>query len=108
MRIFLFFSVTLESLGCWRDTTNRAIPTLEGLDRVLDGNYQNRQEAIEKCVQAGFTRGYSIIALQNGGWCASSRNANEAYQIYGDVSSCPAKGGYGVNHVYRMNVHHVT
>ena len=104
----LLLPVALESLGCWRDTTDRAIPALEGLDRVLDGNYSIRQEAIEKCVQAGFTRSYNIIALQNGGLCSGSRNAGETYRKYGEVSSCSAKGEPSVNHVYRMNFQAVT
>jgi len=100
--------VTLESLGCWRDNANRAIPTLEGLDPVLDGSYGTRQEAVAKCVQAGFSRGYNVIALQAGGWCAGSRDALYTYQKYGPVASCPQKGSGLTNHVYQLKIHSET
>jgi len=104
----LLFPVTLKSLGCWRDTVDRAIPTLEGLDPVLNGNYKTRQEAIAKCVQAAYSRGYNVIALQDGGWCAGSRDALNTYQKYGPVASCPAKGRVAANHVYKLKIHYET
>ncbi|XP_066275109.1 uncharacterized protein [Branchiostoma lanceolatum] len=39
------------SLGCWKDSSNRAIPTLEKTDARLDGSYRARANAIEKCYQ---------------------------------------------------------
>jgi hypothetical protein len=39
-------------VGCYRDTEDRAIPTLEGTDPILDGDYKSRQNAIAKCADA--------------------------------------------------------
>jgi len=106
----LFFSsVTLQPLGCWRDTSNRAIPTLENLHSVLDGQYHTRHSAIAKCVQASFSSGYKVMALQNGGWCAASRDADVTYKKYGKSTACRSggKGGPWANQVYRLKVHYV-
>nr|CAB3262235.1 uncharacterized protein LOC100178911 [Phallusia mammillata] len=72
--------VSLQNLSCWVDTVNRAIPTLEGLDPVLDGSYVSRQDAIAKCVQAAHARGYDVFALQDGGWYAEARDADLTYK----------------------------
>jgi len=53
-----------KNLGCWRDTRNRSIPTLEGKDPFLDSSYWLRMNAAEKCAQAARKRGYSVFALQ--------------------------------------------
>ncbi|XP_019614540.1 PREDICTED: uncharacterized protein LOC109462428 isoform X1 [Branchiostoma belcheri] len=92
------------NLGCWRDTGNRAIPTLEGSDSRLDGSYQNRQNAIEKCYQAAKERGFTYFAVQNGGWCASSAIAGETYQKFGRSTTCGAdgEGGPWGNQVYKI------
>ena len=44
-------------LGCWGDTSDRAIATLEGLDDILDGSWSERINAIDKCKQAAISRG---------------------------------------------------
>ncbi|XP_035699356.1 uncharacterized protein LOC118431996 [Branchiostoma floridae] len=92
------------SLGCWRDTGDRAIPTLEGSDPRLDGPYQNRQDAIRKCYNVAKDRGFSYFAVQNGGWCASSPIAGETYQKYGRSSTCgnDGEGGPWGNEVYKI------
>nr|CAB3263351.1 uncharacterized protein LOC108951050 [Phallusia mammillata] len=98
--------VTLTELGCWADTSDRAIPTLEGLDPILDGNYKARQDAIAKCVQAAHARGYEVFALQNGGWCAGARDADLTYKQYGASTNCgnDGEGGFAANQVYRIRV----
>ncbi|XP_078687317.1 uncharacterized protein LOC144919676 [Branchiostoma floridae x Branchiostoma belcheri] len=95
----------LQRLGCWRDTMDRAIPTLEGLDPILDGsNYHARTDAIRKCRDAAADRGYTVFAVQNGGWCASSANALQTYQKYGPSTAClpDGEGGPGANEVYKI------
>ncbi|XP_078601050.1 uncharacterized protein LOC144876033 isoform X2 [Branchiostoma floridae x Branchiostoma japonicum] len=92
------------SLGCWRDTGDRAIPTMEGSDPRLDGPYQNRQDAIRKCYEVTKDRGFSYFAVQNGGWCASSPIAGETYQKYGRSTTCgnDGEGGPWGNEVYKI------
>ncbi|XP_019624950.1 PREDICTED: matrilin-2-like [Branchiostoma belcheri] len=95
---------TYRSLGCWTDSNNRAIPPLEGLDPRLQDPYRLRENAIEKCYQAARDRGYDVFAVQDGGWCASSSAAREAYRQYGPSHRCAnnGKGGDWANHVYEI------
>lgn len=91
-----------ESIGCYKDTGDRAIPTLEGKDPVLDGGYTARKNPIEKCYQAARNRGFKVFAVQNGGWCASSATAHDTYDKHGSSSNClvDGAGGPGANQVY--------
>jgi len=68
-----------ETIGCFQDSLNRAIPTLEGLDPILDGSYWTRHDPINKCYQDVKKRGFYIFALQDGGSCASSFRAAETF-----------------------------
>ena len=52
--------VRFKSLGCWKDTTDRAVPPLDGLDTILDGAYPSRKEAFRKCYEAALRRGHSV------------------------------------------------
>ena len=58
MKMFHFVghcSLDYTGIGCYRDTADRAIPTLESTDSVLDGGvlfYQRRENAIVKCAVA--------------------------------------------------------
>ena len=99
-------AVEVIDLGCWADNFNRAIPTLEGSDARLDGIYYTRANALEKCVAAAEARGFTVFALQNGGWCASSASAGDTYQQYGASTGCPAggKGGGWANQVYQIGI----
>ena len=61
--------IDYTGVGCYRDTTDRAIPTLEDTDSVLDGGvffYRSRQNAIVKCAVAARKRGFPAFAVQNG------------------------------------------
>ena len=93
-----------EPLGCFGDTGSRAIPTLEGSDYRLDGDYGSRQDPLEKCINAAFNRGFDVFALQNGGWCASSESAAITYDQYGPSSACQSdgEGGPWANEVYAI------
>ncbi|XP_035690560.1 uncharacterized protein LOC118425668 [Branchiostoma floridae] len=90
-------------LGCWTDSTQRAIPTLEGSDPRLDGAYLARQNAVEKCYQVAKSRGFTVFALQNDGWCAGSSDADR-YRMYGASNHCfgNGKGGPHANDVYMI------
>ncbi len=98
----MFYSTAYETLGCFKDTSNRAIPTLEGKDNLLNGQYQSRSDAINKCYNAAKKRGFKIFALQNGGWCASSDEAEKTFNKYGKSGNCHknGKGGPWANQVY--------
>ena len=102
--ILISFNTGYTSLGCWKDNSNRAIPTLEGVSSLLDGAYSSREDAIQKCYQAAKSLGYDVFALQNGGHCASSATAKSTYRKYGASSACMrnGKGGFGANQVYEI------
>ena len=92
------------SVGCWKDTQNRAIATLEGQDDRLDGSYGSRSNPIQKCYEAAKERGFTYFAVQHGGWCASSATAAETYKKYGGANNCQDGEGRGwANDVYKIN-----
>ncbi|XP_078603937.1 uncharacterized protein LOC144877765 [Branchiostoma floridae x Branchiostoma japonicum] len=97
-------STGYKSLGCWEDASDRAIPTLEGADSRLDGSYSERTNAIEKCYMAALSRGFTIFAVQNGGWCAGSADGQNTYNKYGPSTDCAGdgKGGPWANDVYEI------
>lgn len=93
-------------MGCWRDKSRRAVPTIEGTDNVnLGGRYWKRGGAIQKCYQATKARGYRYFAVQNGGWCATSLIAGTTYNKYGTSKACKrdGEGGPWANAVYEIN-----
>ena len=95
------YRISAYSIGCYKDTGRRAIRPLEGRSRFLKGHYRRRWDAIRKCFQAAYRRGYKIFALQHGGWCASSRSAHLTYRKYGRTNKCRnGKGGPWANDVY--------
>ncbi|XP_027041762.1 uncharacterized protein LOC113669882, partial [Pocillopora damicornis] len=93
-----------KSSGCYKDTSKRAIQTLEGKDSILDGLYWNRKDAIAKCAVAATRAGYKMFAVQNGGWCASSATAPVTFAKYGKSTSCKqdGEGGPWANEVYSI------
>ena len=101
MTIFDFL-IDYEAVGCYADTANRAIPTLEGKDSILDGPYKNRKNAIAKCAAAARRRGFAMFAVQDGGWCAASATAEQTFDKYGKSSRCQndGEGGPWANDVY--------
>ena len=91
-------------LGCWQDYSSRAIPPLERKDSTLKGHYWARGNAFQKCADAARNKGYSVFALQHGGWCASSRDAGCTYFKYGESDKCKDGTGAGwTNSVYMIN-----
>ena len=71
---------------------------------MLDGYYKQRVDAIDKCFKCALKLDNTIFAVQDGGWCATSRNAKDTYQKYGASTNCNAKGTGGsmANHVYEI------
>ena len=82
----------------------RAIPTLEGTDDILDGDYWNRSDPIYKCYKVVKKLGFKVFALQAGGWCASSSTAEKTFNEYGMSSICEndGEGGPNANQVYYL------
>ena len=97
-----FAFIDYTSLGCYGDSQSRAIPTLEGKDPILDGDYTSRKNATAKCAIAARRKGFHMFALQHGGWCASSATAEKTFDKYGKSGDCQndGEGGPLANHVY--------
>ena len=93
-------STLYKSLGCWKDKSDHAVPTLEGKDARLKGSASSRDYAIDLCYQAAKAKGYHVFALQNGA-CYGMRGS-ERYQKYGNnTNNCKnGKGGSWANDVY--------
>ena len=91
-----------ESIGCFRDRPSRAIQPLEGKSSLLDGTYWTRTNPIAKCAAAAIRAGYSMFAVQHGGWCAASATAAKTFDKYGKSTSCKddGEGGPWGNQVY--------
>ena len=97
------YSVNITSIGCWYDIdSSRPIPSLEGLDPLLQDSYTSRKDAIEKCALAANKRGYKVFALKYGGLCSSSPTAHKSFYRFGTYSGCASngRGGDSANHVY--------
>ena len=95
------FLIDFISVGCYKDTSKRAIPTIEGKDRILDGPYRSRKNAIAKCAIAARKMGFHMFAIQHGGWCAASARAEKTFDKYGKSKNCGGgKGGPWANTVY--------
>ena len=84
-----------ETVGCYKDTSNRAIQILEGTDRILDGSYVSRRNPIAKCAVVAMRRGYSVFAVQNGGQCFGSTTAPLTFNQYGESTACRSDGEGG-------------
>ena len=98
--IISFLFAHYSYAGCWKDTADRAVATLEGLVAILDGPYKNRADAIKKCYTAAKQRNFAYFAVQDGGWCAAGSGI--ACKKYGSSGDCRAdgKGGPWANDVY--------
>ncbi|XP_078581991.1 CUB and sushi domain-containing protein 1-like [Branchiostoma floridae x Branchiostoma japonicum] len=93
-------------LGCWKDTNDdRAIPTLERTDPLLDGEvYWVRDNPIEKCYQVSLSRGFPMFGLHDGGQCFGSADGLNTYKKHGPSTVCAfdGKGGPLGNEVYKI------
>ncbi|KAI8486076.1 hypothetical protein Bbelb_361760 [Branchiostoma belcheri] len=83
------------SLGCWADKSDRAIPILEKTDPLLNDNYYYRSDPIQKCHQVALGRGFTVFAVQNGGECFGSVDAQNTYNEYGPSTACARDGKGG-------------
>ena len=72
------------------------------MDRILDGAFHVRKNAIAKCAVAAIRAGYSMFGVQAGGRCASNASAPQTFDKYGQSNDCGAdgEGGPWAKHVY--------
>ena len=92
----LFFLPGYFSIGCWRDQPERALPSLEGIFPMLDGNdYKARKLPIKKCATIARVQGFPAFALENGGQCLGGKDILQTYNMYGASSACEADGRGG-------------
>ena len=82
-------------MGCYKDEYNRAIPSLEGKDSILDGPHGSRKNPVQKCYQAALKRDYPGFTVQHGGECFSSLDMLATYNKYGPSTGCAADGEGG-------------
>ncbi|XP_077973745.1 uncharacterized protein LOC120347843 [Styela clava] len=91
-----------HTLGCWVDfNTDRAISPM---DFNFGDVYDTGVDAIKNCAKYAFDQGYSVFAMQNGGECWTSANAETSYKKHGPSTHCQSDGLGGVlaNQVYRF------
>lgn len=101
--LYVFYIHTAyETVGCYKDKGDRAIPILEGKDPILDGGYQQRINAIDKCYRAARKRGFKVFSVQHGGQCFSSSTAQKTFNKHGVSSACnfDGEGAAWNNQVY--------
>lgn len=96
------------SLGCWKDRTKHAIPSLEQdhTHPILShtSKFKRRKSGILKCLELARSLGFTVFALQNGGECLSSSTAQITYKKFGTSTDCKkdGKGGPFANQVYQI------
>ena len=98
------FKSVVKPLGCYKDTSRRAIPQMDGKDILVRDFYRRRLDAIKKCALVAARRGYKVFAVQHQGWCATGPRAHVTYRKYGPSRRCRnGKGGPWANDVYSIS-----
>jgi hypothetical protein len=83
-----------KNMGCWKDTdmwwdsSKRAIPSIEGSFQRLRDDYKVRKDPIGKCADTTKELGYKMFAIQNGGQCFASPNADQDFKRFGPSEKC--------------------
>ncbi|XP_035696701.1 neurocan core protein-like [Branchiostoma floridae] len=92
------------SLGCWQDTYDKLLPSLEGADPRLDGHFFYRQNGIEKCYQVALSRGFTVFGVTYGGACVGSADGHNKYMKRRRTTGCTrdGKGGHMAIEVYQI------
>ena len=106
MIYFLYSASGYLTIGCYKDSSRRAIRTLEGsAHEALRNPYKIRRNPITKCAQAAIRAGYSMFAVQNGGQCFASDTAAKTFDKYGKSTACKSdgEGGRYSNQVYVLS-----
>ena len=94
-----------EAVGCYKDSSSRALPTLYANFRPFIDWY-NMNATIRQCALVARDMGYKYFAVQFYGECWSSWDASENYDKYDKQTKttyCWANvGGPMTNYVYRF------
>ena len=72
-----------RKLGCFKDSQARAVPSLEGQDPVLDGDYTTRQDAVRKCALAAKKREHKVYVVMSNGQCSSGADTAKSFAKFG-------------------------
>ena len=85
----LSYFLVFHSLGCWKDTWDRAIKPLEKKHQLLmDGNYKVREDPLRKCALAALDKKMKLFAIENGGQCLGDNTITTSYKKYGKAVKC--------------------
>ena len=85
---------TRQSLGCWRDTGNRAIA----------GGIRFNSLNVDDCMKYAADRGWSVFAVQYNSECFTAPDAEHTYRKYGGANNCAhGRGGGWANSVYKVS-----
>ena len=96
-----------KALGCWRESPvgGWAIPySLElSASKLLEGDYADREDSINKCFLASYSIGYDIFALDGSRKCIGYKSNAQysgtlpkyAYEKHGSSVHCDASGRGG-------------
>ena len=79
------------------------IPSLEGTNNILDGSYENRPNAVAKCVLVARKNGFQMFDIRDDGLCGGSLTATEKFifiDIYGNSNDCYIDDRRGINMIY--------
>ncbi|KAJ7314880.1 hypothetical protein OS493_039043 [Desmophyllum pertusum] len=110
-QVYHLKGMNFKSLGCWKDTWDRAIPLMEKKHAMLfEPDYKKRTNALMKCAEAALDNKFIIFSLQNGGQCFSGKDADQTFMKYGVTDSCKAdgEGGPWGNEVYQFSKGNMT
>ena len=87
---------TPKYLGCFKDTGDRAVPTLRN-------NFN--KDLFKECAKAATAAGDDTFSLQNGNQCFTGKAP--AYDKYGAAIGCQPNGGGWTNQVYKLETPYV-
>ncbi|XP_048587783.1 neurogenic locus notch homolog protein 1 [Nematostella vectensis] len=86
-------AITYTHLGCYVDTSDRAIREIF-----------KEPVTLQYCFQEALSRGYIVFAMQAGRQCFTGANAHNTYYKHGNGSDCSwGTGGSWRNDVYQIN-----
>ena len=102
--IVLNFSA-YNPLGCWEQTSNTAIPLIEGSDPRIEGDYKLRTNAIRKCYQVARQRHMVVFAIKDGGMCFASADL-DGHQRHKKSKECRNRWSKGTSRA--KNVYSIT
>ena len=61
---------------------------MEGTTDILDGNYRERKQAVDKCAKVARNRGFLVFGVRDGGQCFSNKQAERNYENHGTIDDC--------------------